>query len=69
MWWLSDFIKSGSKTNCHLTADSPRELQAAARRLRAEVHQKGSQQPHLDLNPHQHDLAIRYGAAVTARRG
>ncbi len=62
MWWLSQLLKSGMKTNCHLTADDARELVRAAERLRAQVHAKGNQPPHLDLNQHQRNLALRYGA-------
>ncbi len=62
MWWLSQFIKSGTKTNCHLVTDDARELARAAERLHAQVHAKGGQPPHLDLTPHQRILALRYGA-------
>ncbi len=62
MWWLSRLLQSGTKTNCHLSADDPRELARAAERLRAQVHAKGGQLPHLDLNQHQRILAIKYGA-------
>ncbi len=61
-WILSRIFRSGSKTNCHLVANDARELARAAKRLRAEVHAKGGQLPHLDLTPHQRILALRYGA-------
>ena len=62
MWWIDNLFRSGNKDSCHLTADTARELDRAAERLRAEIHGKGLQPKHLDLNQHQRDLAIRYGA-------
>ncbi len=62
MWWITRLLKSGTKTNCHLVADDARELARAAERLRAQVHGRGRQEPHLDLNVHQRKLAVRYGA-------
>ncbi len=62
MWHLGNLFKSGTHENCHLTTDTAGELARAAKRLRAQVHSKGSQSPHLDLNQHQRNLAIRYGA-------
>ncbi len=62
MWHLSDLFKSGTRENYHLTADTAGELARAAKRLHAQVHGKGNQSPHLDLNLHQAELARRYGA-------
>ena len=61
-WFLSKAKKSGTHEWRQLTADSERELQDAARRLKVERHGKGSQEKHLDLNRHQVELAKRYGA-------
>ena len=61
-WWLSRLTQSGSKKNCHLTADDERELSRAAEKLRVEIHGKGWQERHLDLNPRKRELALRYGA-------
>lgn len=71
MWRVGKIIHSGTHTYCHLSADTPRELQDAARRLKLQVHggdavapcrsSKGLAQ-HLDLDLHKRDLAIRYGA-------
>ncbi len=69
MLWLSGVFQSGSKTNSHLVADNQKELERAAKKLHAEIHGKGNQARHLDLNAHQRELAVRYGAAETARRG
>ena len=65
MWHLSNLFKSGTHEYCHLTADNLKELNRAAERLRTKVHGKGNQQPHLDLNKHQRDLAIRYQKGKT----
>lgn len=45
--------KSGAKTWRQVTADSPGELGIIARLLRADIHSKGDQAPHLDLTPKQ----------------
>ncbi len=60
--WLSQLFKSGTHEYRHLTADSEKELQEMARRLRVEVHGKGQQVPHLDINERKSKLALRYGA-------
>lgn len=58
-------FKSGTNKHCHLTADSEKELEKMARRLRLPIHGKGRQQPHLDLNRHKRELALKYGALET----
>ena len=60
--WLDRISRSGTNEHCHLTADTERELEDMERRLGVEVRGKGQQEPHLDLNRHKRDLAIRYGA-------
>ena len=61
-WFLSKPKVSGTHEWVHLTADSEKELEDAARRLRVEIHGKGLQEAHLDLSFHKADLAKRYGA-------
>ena len=61
-WFLSRFKRSGSKTWCHLTASSDKELARAAKVLRVKIHGKGRQRPHLDLNPKQARRARKRGA-------
>lgn len=53
----------GRKTWCHLWADSEKELFRMAERLRRPVKNSDKDRyMHLDLNDHDRDLAIRYGA-------
>ena len=44
---------SGTKEWTQVTADTPHELNQAARATGAAVHHKGAQAPHLDLNKKQ----------------
>lgn len=54
---------SGTKEWAHLTATTREELEDMARRLRVPVKDSNKgKEPHLDLNKHKRDLAIRYGA-------
>lgn len=62
MWFVSKVKQSGTKQWAQLTADNPQELERAAQRLGAEVHGKGAQSPHLDLNTKKLSLALRLGA-------
>lgn len=53
----------GNKVYCHLIGDD-KELETFARRLKVEVRGAGNgkgQSKHLDLTPHQRELALRYG--------
>ena len=55
----------GNKVYCHLVADDEKELQTYSRRLKVPIHGAGNgkgREPHLDLNEHQRELALRYGA-------
>lgn len=61
MFWLLRKI-SGKKQYGLLTADSPKELERMARRLKVEVHGKGEQEKHLDLSGHKIEVAKKYGA-------
>jgi len=63
MWKLSRLKVSGDHEWVQLTAENDRELENAARILRADIHQRGAGQPrHLDLDIHKAALALRYGA-------
>ncbi len=59
---LGRLLRSGSKQYHHLTGDTPKEVEQMARRLKVKVHGKGHQEPHLDLTPHQAELARKHGA-------
>lgn len=50
---------SGTKEYALLTADTDRELEEAARKLKLPVHGKGNQQKHLDVSGHKIELAKR----------
>ena len=61
---LSHVIQHGTKEWSHLTGDE-KEIETFARRLHVPVHGAGNgkgRDPHLDLTPHQRELAKRYGA-------
>ncbi len=62
MWTIGNLKHDGDKEWAHLTATSERELADAERRLKVKRHAKGSQAPHLDLTPHQAELARKYSA-------
>ncbi len=65
---ISRPICHGRKTWSHLTADSLRELEYYARRLRLEIHggeySPHGRTPHLDLDAHDRILALRYGTRM-----
>ena len=61
-WLLGLFKKSGNKEWCHLTADSDKELERAAKVLGVRIHGRGRQKPHLDLNRKQARRAMKRGA-------
>ena len=55
---------SGTKDYAILTADSEKELEDAARKLRLPIHGKGGQEKHLDVSGHKIELARKkLGAA------
>lgn len=54
--------QSGSKDYAVVTADSERELEWLARRLKVPVHGKGAQEKHLDLKGHKIEVARKLGA-------
>jgi hypothetical protein len=55
---------SGTKDYAILTADSDKELEDAARKLRLPIHSKGAQEKHLDVSGHKIELARKkLGAA------
>jgi hypothetical protein len=60
---VSKLHTSGTKTYAHLFGTLA-ELAAFARRLKVTFKPGGGKgrDPHLDLTPHQREIAIRYGA-------
>jgi hypothetical protein len=66
MIYVSELKTSGTNVHCLCTADHARELRRLARRLRLVVKVDARGQ-HLDLRPHQRELAIEYGA-IDARQ-
>ena len=60
---VSKPVVSGTNIYTHLTASTSKELSDMARRLKVPVKDtKHDLVPHLDLNPHKTELAVRYGA-------
>lgn len=63
MVYVDKLRRSGFKVYCHLTSDNYDELIRMAERLRVQVKESHKDyEPHLDLNEHKRNLALRYGA-------
>jgi hypothetical protein len=63
MTYVYPITQHGNKRWSNLTADTDRELQRMAERLHVPVKSGGGEKyPHLDLDEHKRELALRYGA-------
>ena len=66
MVYVNKLKHQGTKTWCNCYADTPKELEHMARKLQRPIKLGECEKyPHIDLNRHDRELALRYGARET----